>query len=331
MHLSEITPFKSKVYNKGTVYGDKVEAGKSYCLVDYKGAGQVSRIQITNKWDDPLFHRKALLKVYWDGEEYPSILCPVGDFFCDAFCGKSMDFTTEYFGKSHKLWYCYLPMPFEKGCRIEIENQSDVEDACFTWVVTIDEWPECPPEYGRLHACWRRQNPTQPGVPYTILDTNGKGRFLGCNLSVQSLGAPSLSFLEGLAMVYVDGQPDPVLKVWGTEDFCGGSFYFSGGPYAGPYSGCTYINEHTGQFAGYRLFIKDAITFQSSIKVMVNHGESFKSGPIASYEGHADYSSVAYWYQTEPHDQSIYQGQSVEDRLPLKLRLVPSTPSTSSK
>ena len=115
----------------------------------------------------------------------------------------------------------------------------------------------------------------------------------------------------------MDGNSDPALKVWGTEDFLGGSFYFSGGTYAGPYSGCTVKDESIGRFAGYRLFIKDPIPFDSKISVTVNHGEYFNSGPIGSYEGRADYSSVAYWYQIEPHLERIYKEWEVHERLPL--------------
>ena len=317
MHLAALRNHSTKTFNRSSPEGDKLEAGSTITLLDYKGSGQITRLHLTNKWNDPLFPRKALLKVYWDGELHPSILCPIGDFFCDSFCGQSIDFATEYFGNHGKHWYCYLPMPFDSGCRIEIENQGDLEDTCVSYDVTIEEWERCPKEFGRLHALWHRENPTQTGSPYTVLETTGTGHFIGCNLSVQALGTPSLSFLEGLSRIYVDGNSDPALKVWGTEDFLGGSFYFSGGTYAGPYSGCTVKDESIGRFAGYRLFTKDPIPFDSKISVTVNHGEYFNSGPIGSYEGRADYSSVAYWYQIEPHLESIYKEWEVHERLPL--------------
>ena len=142
--------------------------------------------------------------------------------------------------------------------------------------MTVEEWEHCPAELARLQACLPRENPTQPGSHYTVLDTSGTGHFIGCNLSVQALGKPSLSFL-------------------------GGSFYFCGGTCAGPHSGCTVKDERNGRFAGYKLLIEDAIPFDSYIKVLITHGEHFNSGPIWSYEGQAAYSSVAYWYQAKPH------------------------------
>mgnify|MGYP001101898227 CR=1 FL=1 len=63
-----------------------------------------------------------------------------------------------------------------------------------------------------------------------------------------------------------------------------------------------------------------------SSKVVINHGEFFNSGPLYTYEGQADYSRVAYWYQIEPHEPAAYQGQSVEDRLPLNVKLISGDP-----
>ena len=121
--------------------------------------------------------------------------------------------------------------------------------------------------------------------------------------------------------IWVDDEEKPSLKLWGTEDFFGGSFYFCKGPYAGPYSVATVLNHDLGRAACYRLFIHDAVPFKKHIRVILNHGEHFNSGPICDYDGTADYSSVAYWYQIEPHDSSIYQGHAVEDRLPLNLKI----------
>lgn len=212
-------------------------------------------------------------------------------------------------------------MPFSKGCRIEVENQSDIADSCTAYDVAYQEWETCPDNLARFHSCWHRENPVQPGRGYTVLQSTGRGHFVGCNLSVQTLGTPSLSFLEGIDTIHVDGEDEPALKVWGTEDFFGGSFYFCRGPYAGPYSGATVLDAKLGRFAGYRLFIADAITFTKAIRVVINHGEYFHSGPIGDYEGRADYCSVAYWYQTEPHNTDSYRDYSVSERLPAELVL----------
>lgn len=305
------TPELTRAGQKG-----ELAAGETKTILNLKSAGQIVRLHVTMGWSDPQIHRKALLKIYWDGEDTPSVLCPVGDFFCDAFCGESIPFATEYFGNHGRHWYCYLPMPFANGCRIEIINQSEVNDTCIAYDVSYEEWDHCPDDLGRFHACWRRANPLVPQQPYSVLEASGIGHFIGCNVSMQSLGAPSLAFFEGLDYIWIDHEPEPSFKVWGTEDFFGGSFYFKQGAYAGPFSGATVLNRDQGRAACYRLFINDAIPFREHICVHLNHGEYFHSGPIYNYEGKADYSSVAYWYQLEPHDGTAYQGYALEERLP---------------
>ena len=319
--IAQFRPYRVRGANRSTPEGDPhLQVGKPVVIFEAEGAGQITRLHITVGQTDPQIHRTILLRIYWDGEQSPSVLCPLGDFFCDAFAGTGVQFATPFFSNHGAHLVSYLPMPFARGCRIELENQGNVDDDTIATDVVYQQWDRCPDDLGRLHACWRRENPTVPGKRYTVLRAKGRGHYIGCNLSVQALGRPTLSFLEGITNVYVDGEPEPVYKVWGTEDYLGGSYYFQRGPYAGPFAGCTLLEEDTGRFAGYRLQIPDAIPFERDLSVEFNHGDSLGSGPIMTYDGTADYSSVAYWYQAEPHDPSAYQGHTCDER-----RIMPVT------
>lgn len=311
--VAKLRTHSVRTFNLSTPEGHRLKANSTLTLLDCKGAGQVVRLHMSI--GRKIAPRDVLLKIYWDGDVQPSVLVPISDFFLDAFPADSLPFATMYFGNHGKHWYCYLPMPFKTGARIVVENQSAAEDGIVAYDATVEEWTDCPPDMGRFHAAWRRENPTEPGKAYTVLDIKGKGHFIGCSLSVQAF-EKTLSFLEGLTRIYVDGQKEPALKVWGTEDFFGGSYYFAQGPYAGPYSGATVVDQNSGRFSGYRLLIPDAIPFGKSIKVLISHGAYPDGGPIFSYRGKADYSSVAYWYQIEPHDASLYQGLKPEERKP---------------
>ena len=50
-------------------------------MADIRGAGVIWHIWFTFPTDDPMIRRKLVLKMYWDGEENPSVNVPVGDFF----------------------------------------------------------------------------------------------------------------------------------------------------------------------------------------------------------------------------------------------------------
>lgn len=325
-HPARLRSCRVQTYNLSTPEKHRLKAGARLTLLDVKGSGQVVRLHIS--FGLKTSPRDVLLKMYWDGEQNPSVLCPVADFFCDPFGPvDSLQFATPYFGNASRHWYCYLPMPFSTAARIEVENQGTADDNIVAYDATVEEWEHCPADLGRFHACWRRENPTEPGGRYTVLDVQGRGNFIGCSLAVQGYES-TLSYLEGFPWIYVDDAKEPALKYWGTEDFFGGSHYFCRGPSAGPYSGATLVNKSQGRFAGYRLFIKDAIPFQKGITVQLAHGAFFDGGKMMSYSGRADYASVAYWYQVEPHDASFYQGHTVEER---RLHPLPVPPSKAGQ
>jgi hypothetical protein len=92
---------------------------------------------------DPFYYRKVLLKIFWDAQEQPSILAPLGDFFCigHSIPGNfsSLPITvsckpeeSHRFGGSAAL-NCYFPMPFQKHAKITLENQNDPVRAVFLY------------------------------------------------------------------------------------------------------------------------------------------------------------------------------------------------------
>ena len=85
----------------------------------------------------------------------------------------------------------------------------------------------------RFHAQWRREELTQPNVPYTILKAQGDGRYIGCRLDMQNrqwwlkfpIGAAVFPYgfgfgmLEGPEQIWVDGESEPSVSGTGTEDY----------------------------------------------------------------------------------------------------------------
>src|SRR5439155_21222450 len=94
-------------------------------------------------------------------------------------------------------------------------------------------------------------------------------------------------------MIYVDGEKSPSIIGTGTEDYFSSGWYFDRGLYSAPFHGVTIKDTKLGRVAAYRWHIEDAMPFRKSIRVTIEHG--------TENEVEADYSSVAYWYQTEPH------------------------------
>jgi len=100
-------------------------------------------------------------------------------------------------------------------------------------------------------------------------------------------------FLEGDETIFVDGETTPSIVGTGTEDYFGGGLYFENGPIAAPYHGVLIKDEALARVSAYRRHVEDAMPFARAIRVTIEHGSQ------SDYEG--DYSSVAFFYQTEPH------------------------------
>jgi hypothetical protein len=208
-------------------------------------------------------------------------------------------------------------MPFSQGCRIEVENQADAPCPALFFQVQYLELDEQDAPL-RFHAQWRRENPTQYRVPYRVLEAQGTGHFAGLHLWMQKSGwwldpasmivraretgspvsalfpeAMGMGMLEGWESIYVDGEHEPSIPGTGNEDYFNSGFYFSKGPYSAPHWGCTVRSYRTGRCAAYRFHVADPIPFQQSIVVDIDHGYT--------NQVETDYSSVAYWYQAEPH------------------------------
>jgi hypothetical protein len=149
---------------------------------------------------------------------------------------------------------------------------------------------------------------------YVILDTEGKGHYVGCVLNIDNFDASNQEYTwpgEGDDMFFIDGEEwPPSLHGTGTEDYFNAAWGFPSGEYAGPYHGVSLgsdVQEHFGKWSLYRFHIEDPIRFNKSIRATIEHGHANDQGN--------DYSSVAYWYQLEPH-KPLPELPPVIERLP---------------
>src|SRR5205807_2773369 len=89
-----------------------VDPGQTLTILDYKGAGIIRRFWVTiAPRSDMQIHRQSILRMYWDGEETPSVECPIGDFFGVGF-GEQKDYISLPLNETSGGYNCYWPMPF---------------------------------------------------------------------------------------------------------------------------------------------------------------------------------------------------------------------------
>ena len=302
-----------------------VGPGETRALAEIEGPGRITHFYFTMINPDILDFRETVLRMFWDGEPTPSVEVPLGDFFCVGNCvvrrftSLMMTVNPGAGIPRNSGFNCYYPMPFADGARIELENQSrrplGGPHGAFWYHIEHEEY-DSPPgeETGRFHAQWRRENLTasvergQTNVSlwdgvnldgaenYVILEAEGRGHLAGILLNVDNVAGDWYG--EGDDMIFIDGEKwPPSLHGTGTEEVFGGGAC-PDAEYAGPYTGFHLVENRDGKkFFGknsmYRWYIHDPVRFRKSIKVTIEHGHA------NNFEN--DYSSVAYWYQCEPH------------------------------
>lgn len=267
-----------------------VEPGEAVTLADLDGSGVINRAWFTIRNRDPLLLRNAILRYTWDDEDRPSVEVPFGDMFGCGFA-EYRHHTALMQGMTSGGFHSYWPMPYSDGAHLELLNLGKTLISHLYYNIQYQETGEVAPT--RFHAQWRRENPTKIDENYLILDAEGEGHFMGCLMSMQSYIKGSLVFLEGDEMIYIDGEADPSIYGTGTEDYFQGAWYFLNGEFAAPFHGLTLFDKENAKVSAYRHHVPDPITFKSSIRVTMEHCH----GNILQ----EDYSSVALWYQLEPH------------------------------
>ena len=100
-----------------------IKSGEEVQLCDIEGMGTIRHIWATTV-KFPILFRAAVIRVWWDGQEHPSIEAPLGDFF-----GFAHGRVEAYQSAAHSLgenaaMNLWLPMPFTKRARITITNEA---------------------------------------------------------------------------------------------------------------------------------------------------------------------------------------------------------------
>jgi hypothetical protein len=283
--------------------------GETHRMASLLGTGMITRIHMTTLLPfNAHALRNLVLRFYWDGENYPSVESPFGDFFGAPF-GAYQPYASAPMNLTAGAFNCLWLMPYAAGALLEITNEGASVVDPFFYNITYQEMTEEPPSALRFHALWQRENPTRRGVPYTILDAEGSGHYVGCHLNMQNrewwLRPPvrdipfprgySLGMMEGWETIYRDGETTPSVMGTGTEDYFNGAWYYlsKGGRFSAPYHGCILRDLLRGRIAVYRFDMSAPVPFSRSLRVSIGHG-FYNELPC-------DYSSTAYWYQAEPH------------------------------
>ena len=158
---------------KGSPCIDCIPSGAVETLMDTAGSGVIQHIwfTVTDETEKGRFVlRDLVLRMYWDGEETPSVETPLGDFFLNGFARGYEVCSLPMTVNPRRGMNCYLPMPFSSHARITLENQHAGEIRGLFFQIDYTLYDEPLQNAGTLHAQWRRQKLTALQEDYVLLD-----------------------------------------------------------------------------------------------------------------------------------------------------------------
>ncbi len=308
-----------------------VKAHSTATLAEIKGAGAVRHIWFTINSPSPYHLRELVLRMYWDGESDPSVEVPIGDFFGTGF--EFEDVPGGHRGQKNQSWWslpitvqdgamnCYFEMPFASGAQITITNDGAQDVPNLYYHIDYQTYPDtrAVADKGRFHAQWNHQ--LTRAVPqsesdgknldgknnYVFMEAKGKGQYVGTILNV--FGLSTGWWGEGDDMFFIDGDSgNATINGTGMEDYFNNAWMFQK-EFNYPYIGYSQQGNRdwTGSHTMYRFHVEDPIYFEKSLRATIEHGHANARQD--------DYTSVAFWYQTEPH-QKLIPLPALNDRLP---------------
>ncbi len=320
-----------------------VPPGGTHVLMDAKGPGVITHIWMTFLGPEPqdwatqgsADHQELMLRIFWDGDPRPAVEAPVGDFFANCFGRRSQVISVPVVVEGGDSYNAFWRMPFRRSARIEIENQSGKPLSLLYYNIDWIKLDDLPKDTPYFYAQYRQEYPVRKGEDYLLLETTGKGHFVGAVLGVRTR-SPNW-FGEGDEKIYIDGETTPSIWGTGTEDYFLAAWGL--GTSSTPYFGVPFFDYQTlgGHVSSYRWHLHDPVVFNTGIKVTLEHMGWMSEDENPEYkatswnEREDDYASVAFWYQTGTPTFAFRAPGAGERRLPDLARTVirawdPATP-----
>jgi hypothetical protein len=165
---------------------------------------------------------------------------------------------------------------------------------------------------GRLHVCFRRENPTTLKEDFELLPLRtGKGRYIGSVMGIRTLHPGWWG--EGEVKIYMDGDTDfPTIAGTGSEDYVGLSYGIQNTMYT--YHGCNLLFtsdstvtaldipagkevEMNRQYISmYRWHLPDPIYWKEEVRITI------QQIGCCLYERQDDWSTATFWYEPVPSE-----------------------------
>ena len=284
----------------------RVAGGVTAKVVELTGPRMITSIRaklpLGDRDDEMATLRELCLQIRFDGEKKQDVWCPLGDFFGTA-PGKNL-YTNWVTGMTEDGFYANWVMPFGKKAIVELVNDGKkVRDVELT---IVSEPLDSFEGLGHFHCKWHRDVHTLPEdrwPDWTMLETEGRGRFMGVMLHVWNPRGGWWG--EGDEKFFVDGEKFPSTFGTGSEDYFGYA-WCDPGLFQRPFHSQSMTMGNRGHQSVLRWHVADSIPFQKSFEGCIEkYYRTEEKGTL--------YACTVCWYLA-PGGVDPYEPVPVEDR-----------------
>lgn len=301
--------------NKGTHRYREIRPGETCVLMDVDGPGRIECMWFASVID-------AHIRIWWDGEQTPSVDAPLADFFFFAYPDRpfaedgsfAIIDSERVMVAPYRGLNCWWRMPFRRHCRIEVTSREKGIERLYHCISGV--FAPVADDEPYFHARSSVADPVTNGLHEAVAIV-GSGRFVGLSMGIaapcQTGRESDDCFCEGPIKVYIDGERTPTFGYTGIEDYFGGSYGWGNfAPVAKDKRryrsfSCRYVgfraltvreDETRAHYRMYRIHEHDAIPFSKSFRMVIS---SFSIDWQARAEDrfkarHDSLRTVAYWY-----------------------------------
>ena len=275
-------------------------------LLRHEGKGCLTHMWFGGDWPG---YDKAVLRVYADGEQRPSIEMELGLGHGVGFGETAAPWGSEKMGKTGHPSGLYntFKVPFGKSIRVTAQRAKDSPDgAPFWWIIRGTE--NLPvtlagvrlPETARLKLHKLENHVAKPLEEFALCDVTGAGALYQVTMAGEGLRKgpdwTSLSFLEAIMRAYLDGEKEPTELSSGLEDYFLGTYYFNRGRYANGLAGLTHFDAKNTAFSAYRFHDEDPVVFKTGLRLTCRCGDQ-ANGKTVGNPPETRYTTYTWVYQ----------------------------------
>jgi len=267
-----------------------VSADQQVAVIKLDGPQAITGLKVRVDLPTEAEQQRTLLaqltvRIAWDDDALPSVWSPLGDFFGSA--AGAHPFATLPVGLSPDgTFYSYWYMPFGKSAHVEVGNDSG-QPVAMKWEVTHAPLDKPVKQFGRFHAKWHRDaflpKREDRKIDWTLLTTEGRGRFIGTQLHVWNPRGGWWG--EGDEKFFVDGEKFPSTFGTGSEDYFGFA-WSSARTFVQPLHSQPVCDR--GHVSVNRWHIADNVPFETSFEGALEKYFVNEKGTL--------YAAVAFWY-----------------------------------